>query len=96
MNKELNFEANNCVEEAVEICEISENLGGKSIGKKIGVGLCVAAITTAVVVIARKHKGALTNLAVKKLKKKGYTVCPPLEDLDCGEKDSSEVKSENN
>lgn len=95
MNKELTNEAIECVNgEAFEVCELPEDLGTGKIGKKIGIGLCIAAITTAAVAIVRKNRDKIDGLLVKKLRKKGYTVVKPLEDINCDGTDSNKVESQ--
>lgn len=96
MDKKVEFDAANCVEEVVEVCELPENLGEKKISKKIGIGLCMTAITTAVVVLVRKRKGRFEKAAKKFLEKKGYTVVAPLDDLVVDEPVSDKVESKEN
>lgn len=82
MNKNVEFDANECVE-VVENCEVTENLGKRSLGKSIlGIGL-IAAAAGVVAVVVRKNKDKIDAWRVKKLEKRGYTVLPPNQfDLD--------------
>lgn len=94
MNKEVNFETTECVEEVTEVCELSENLGGNKIVKGLAVGLGVTAVAGFIIAMVRKHKGLLDKLAIKRLSKKGYTVMEPIDDIPEIEETTSEVKDE--
>lgn len=94
MNKELTIEANESLDGAIEACELTEDLGTKKVGKKIGIALCVTAIGVGIAALVRKNRGKFDELLAKKLRKKGYTVVKPLEDIDCVDADSSKVESQ--
>lgn len=75
---ENKIEAMNVAEEAIVNDGIVEELGNKKIKKPI-VAIGIVAAVVGATVLARKYKGKIKELrikkAIKKLEKNGYSVC---------------------
>ena len=68
----------NVAEEIVENDVLTEGLTGRKIGKAAVIALCVGAVATVGIVVARKFKGKIKTLRLKKkvkdVESNGYTV----------------------
>lgn len=88
MNNEKILDVNTNIEDAVEVCTLPEENGGKFVKLLLGtVGISAAAgATIAIVRLVRKHKAKKPNKTkeekmIQKLQKEGYTVVPPLDEV---------------
>lgn len=74
MNEELNVNATDVVEEAVENCETVAKIGSRNF-LKLGVVLgTVVAVGGVIAIVVHKNKSKINEWRAEKLRKKGYIV----------------------